>query len=413
LPLIKLIKGEMLKVFGPMSITVNSGCIEIYGKVLCAGEKAVIHKARNYIVEAVSDVEIDVVMVNESQIQSVEDNDPYRRKREVLLEITQGKCHKVIVIGCVDCGKTSFVTMLFNTFLRNGKKPCVIDGDVGQADVGPPGFITLGTSEKTVLWISELRPLAMRFIGDIKPQFYAQSIVSKIKELSEIAESLNLNPIIVDTDGWVRDEGGVLHKYSTINELKPDVVVVIGDELRGLFEKYKKLGVRVYEIGTPVSRKTRSREERRQLRSLRYREFLEKAPLVRVQIDSVLVEGFPLLQSPEIDVSTISKLIEGRIVYASRLPSTLYIYGNVKSYNSEELRGLGYEKVKIYAEGFERNLYCAITDESGNEYPCVIWKIDFEKREILLKTTCTGNIKALKISRIRLKEDYTEEYVEV
>jgi len=235
-PLIRLAKSELLKVYGPMSIVIKSGCVDIYGKVLCNNDKAIIHKARNYIIEATSDAEIDVTMVNDSQIQSVDESDPYRKKREIVAEIVQRGYKRIIVIGCVDCGKTSFVTMLFNAFLRNGNKPGVIDSDVGQADIGPPGYITLGVSESTILWTSALKPIAMRFIGDIKPQYYVQGTISKLKELAKLAENLDLNPLIVDTDGWIKDESGVLHKYSIINELKPDVVIIIGDELRGLFE---------------------------------------------------------------------------------------------------------------------------------------------------------------------------------
>ncbi|MFZ8783037.1 MAG: Clp1/GlmU family protein [Desulfurococcaceae archaeon] len=413
MPLIRLSRGELLRVYGPMSITVKSGCIDIYGKTLCDSEKAVIHKFRNYIIEAISDAELDVVMINESQIQSVDASDPYLRKREILVEISKEKYNRIIVVGCIDCGKTSFVTMLFNAFLKSGGKPCVIDGDVGQADIGPPGFITLGSSENTVLWISELKPLAMRFIGDTKPQYHTQDIISKIKELTELAERLDLGPVIIDTDGWVRDESGVIHKYNIVNEIKPDVVLVLGDELKGVFEKYKRLGLRVYEISAPVYRKTRSREERRQIRSLKYREFLEKAPLVKLPLDSTLVEGLPLLQGVELDLSAVAKFVEGKILYASRLPGTLYIYGSVKNYNADELKNLGFDRVKIYVENFEKNLYCAVTDSNGNYYPCVLVKIDFEKREIVLKTNYTGSIRAVKLSKIKLKEDYTEEYVEV
>jgi polynucleotide 5'-hydroxyl-kinase GRC3/NOL9 len=413
MPLIRLIKGELLKIYGPMSLVVKSGCIDIYGKVLCAAEKAVVHKARNYIVEAVSDAEIDVIMVNESQIQSVDESDPYRKRREIALKIVEGECKRVVIVGCVDCGKTSLATLIFNLALRRGKKPGVIDGDVGQADIGPPGYITLGTSESSVLWISELRPISMKFIGDIKPQYYTQSIIGKLKELIQLSENLGLSPIVIDTDGWIKDEIGMLYKYSIINEVKPDTIVVLGSEFKGLFEKYRKLGIVVYEIEAPTSRKTRSREERRQIRSLRYREFLEKTPLVKLNLDNVIVEGFPLLQGARFDTSTLSKLIEGQIIYASWLPNTLYVYGNVKSYNTEDLKKMGFEKIKIFADGFEKNLYCAVTDDKGNDYPCIIGKIDFEKREVLVRTGCTGTVRTLKISRIRLTQDYTEEYVEV
>jgi len=134
---------------------------------------------------------------------------------------------------------------------------------------------------------------------------------------------------------------------------------------------------------------------------------------LKIHLDNTIVEGLPLVQGKELDVNIISKFIDGKVTYASWLPGTLYIYGNVKSYSIDELKKLGFEKIKIYAEGFEKGVYCGVTDEQGNDYPCIIEKINFERREILLKTTYTGVIKTLKTSRIRLKEDYTEEYIEV
>lgn len=413
MPVLKLSEGEAVKLFGPMSVLVKSGCIDVHGKIACAGERFVVHKARNYVATATSTCELDVTMVNDSQIQALDPTDPYPDKRKLALEIVNEGLRRVVVLGCVDCGKTSFTTMLYNAAIRGGYKPAVIDGDVGQADIGPPGFVSLGYSNTPVYWINELKPLVMRFVGDIKPQGHVYTSVSEVSRLAETAENEGFNFLLVDTDGWVRDEQGILHKNLLIEVLKPDAVVVLGDDLRGYFKRFTKLGVRVYELKAPSSRKTRTREERRMLRSARYREFLENAPIVRVKMDSVLVDGCNLFYGVEVDPASLAGLVEGKVVYSSSLPGSLNIYGVVKEYQVEQLKKLGYEKVKVYSQGFERGLYCAVGILNGPEYPCIVEKFDFEAREVVIRTKYTGRVEVLRLSKIKLTQDFVEEYYEV
>lgn len=413
MPGLKLSRNEAVKLYGPMSVYVKNGCVDVHGKKTCAGEKFIIHRTRNYVVLALEDSELDVTMVNESQIQTLEETDPYREKREVILDILRKKCRKIVVVGCVDCGKTSFVTMAYNMLLSNGHKPVVVDGDVGQADIGPPGFIALGASDSPVYWINELKPLVLRFIGDIKPHGYSYHIIYEIRDLVEKALSKEYDSVVVDTDGWVREEAGINYKFALIEELKPDVIVVLGEELRDVFKQFSKLGIYVYELNAPVYRKTRSREERRMLRSLKYREFLENAPVQKLKIKDILIQGCSLLQGVEVDASSIESMFDGKIIYASRLPGQLNVYGLIKSYQSEELKKRGFEKVRIYSMGFERGLYCAVGIIGEGDHPCLVEKFDFESREIVIRAKYNGKIEVLKLSRVKLTQDFTEEYLEV
>ncbi|MEM1831842.1 MAG: Clp1/GlmU family protein [Desulfurococcaceae archaeon] len=413
MPGLKLSRNEGVKLFGPMSVTVERGCVDVHGKITCAGERFIIHRTRNYVVIAVEDSELDVSMIDESQIQALEDTDPYREKRVVINDILKNNYRKVVVVGCVDCGKTSFVTMTYNVLLSSGRRPVVIDGDVGQADIGPPGFVSMGFSEAPVYWINELKPAMMRFIGDIKPHGYSSLIIHEIKKLAEASSAKGFDSIIVDTDGWVKDEPGINHKFSLIEELKPDAIVVLGEDLKDIFKHFSKLGIRIYELNVPKHRKTRSREERRMLRSYKYREFLENAGLVRLKMDGVLIQGCGLFHGVEIDASSIGKLIEGKVIYATKLPGQLNIYGSIKTYHGDELKNMGFEKVKIYPTGFEKGLYCAVGLLGGTEYPCLIEKFDFESREVALRTKYNSKIEVLKLSKIKLTQDFTEEYIEV
>jgi len=412
MPKIKLSKGEVVRVFGPMSITILSGSITVLGRTLRKGESLIVHKLRNYIVEAAEDTELDVNMTNESTIQPVDEEDPYRERNNTALELVSSGFRRVIVIGGVDSGKTSFTTLLSNIAIAAGLKPGVIDGDIGQADIGPPGFLSLGIPDRQVLWNTEIPVYLMRFIGDIRPQYYTYLITREIRWLMERAEALGCNLIIIDTDGWIGDSNAILYKQQLVEALNPDAIVVLGRGVGRYFKRYEKIGVRVYELPEPKVRRTRSRDERRLLRSMRYRDFLVDAPLRRINLDSVLVNGHPLFHGYPIDASSLEGLVEGRVIYAAQLTSELHVYGVVKAYNSEELGRRGIERLKTYSPGFEKNLYCAVGSINGGDYPCLLEKIDFENREILVRTKFQGEVGVLKLSRIRIKEDYTEEYLE-
>ncbi|MEM4717327.1 MAG: Clp1/GlmU family protein [Desulfurococcaceae archaeon] len=414
MPVLKLAGNEAIKLYGPMSVKVIRGVLDVHGKPVYPGDRFIVHKTRNYVAIALEGSELDITMIDESQIQSLDQRDPYLDKRSIVNEICNNSKHRrIVVIGCADCGKTSLVTLLYNKLLLSHRKPVVIDSDVGQADIGPPGFISMGFSKDPVYWISELEPLEMRFIGDIKPQGYTHVIISEVKELVERAEKAGFDSIVIDTDGWVRDESGVLYKVSLLEYVKPDVLIILGDELKGVFSQLKKLGIIIYEVGTPYHRKIRTREERKLLRSMKYREFLENSSLIKLKMDSIYIRGYGLFHGIEILPESLSGIVDGRVLYASRLPGTLNIYGYIKSYAISDQKKVEQGKVRVYSAGFEKGIYCGVGLINGSDYPCVIEKFDFESREIILKTRYSGNVNVVKLSRIRLTEEFTEEYIEV
>jgi len=47
------------------------------------------------------------------------------------------------------------------------------------------------------------------------------------------------------------------------------------------------------------------------------------------------------------------------------------------------------------------------------DHPCLVEKFDFESREIVIRAKYNGKIEVLKLSRVKLTQDFTEEYLEV
>ncbi len=411
MPFLKLKKDEMIKVFGPMLVRVKKGLIDILGKKARENEQVIIHKIRSYVIRSLDDTELDINMTPDAQIQAVEETDPYLEWYKKAEEIIKEEPSKIIVIGGVDNGKSSYTILLSNIALEHGLKPALIDADVGQADIGPPGFISMAYPSEQTIWMRMLKPVSMRFIGDIKPQIHIQAIISKTKELAEKALKDDRKPVIIDTDGWVGDTYAFLYKSQMIENIKPDVIIVIGDELKNLFKKYERIGIKVVELPAPTLRRTRSREERRALRSDKYREFLLDAKPLKISLDEVIVTGHPLFMGVPLNPDEITNIVGAKVLYASRTPDTVFIVlaEQPKNIRLDELKKtFNVPKARYYVQGFEKNMYVGLVGENEDEYPGIIEKINYVEKTIMLKTKYTGKIKMVKTSKIKLSPEFTE-----
>lgn len=410
-------RDEMLHFTGPMNISVKSGRLEILLKEFSAGSRVIVHRLRNYVARALDETELDITMGEEAKIQRVDEDEPYLERVGIAEDLLNNKYGKVVLLGGVDTGKSTLSILISNMALKRGHKPAVIDGDVGQADIGPPGFISMSYPEEPVLWMRELKPVYMKFVGDIKPQHRVEDIIHNLYELIEIAAGDQRAPIIVDTDGWIGDEYALSYKYKLISELDPDAIVVLGEELWNLFSKFEAIGVKVYRTRTPASRRVRSREERRQLRRDKYSEYLNGAGQRRIDLDRVVFLGHFLLQSPEtlsVPVSDgFDPALLRSVLYLTKSFSTLHVAvsGSVSDEQIEALKkAVGCEKARLYSESSLRRLYVAVSDKYA-DYPGLIEQIDFKSRTVTIKTQYSGEIKFVKLSNIRLLEDYSEQVV--
>jgi len=409
---VKMSSGEKLKFFGPMMIVVNKGLISILDKKFGEKDRIVIHKLKSYVVEAVEDSELDINMGADSQIQRVEELDPYDDWLRIADKILEKNPEIIMIVGGVDCGKSTFTILLSNKAIDKGWKPAIIDADVGQADIGPPGFVSMAYPDQKVIWMRELKPYTMRFIGDIKPQHSVDRIIYCVRELSDKAITMGRRPVIIDTDGWIGDEYALSYKYRLVHESGSKTLVVIGEDYQGLFRVFEKHGVGVYETRAPVIRKTRSRDERRLLRRDKYREYLAEAPLRKIPLDEVIVIGFPILYGSPIQLpNNVEQQILENTVYASKLYNTLYIVATQRFRNEwvEHLKNtMGIEKIKIYTDGFEKNTYVGLIGLDG-EYPGLVERINYLSREIVVKTPYNGLVRKIVFSNIKLSEEYVEQ----
>ena len=410
-----LSEGKVIHVYGSALIEVLKGSISIYGKRVKAYEKVLLYKYRSYPLIALEESVINLVMPEESYIKEVKDQAIYEWM-SIAKEIINGAHTTIAVIGGVDSGKSSFTTLLSNKLIEEGFKTAVIDSDIGQADIGPPGFISLGIPEKQIIWLRELKPLLMKFIGDIRPQYYVDKIIREVINLKNLAlRELKASAVLVNTDGWISDPQAIAYKYKFIEAVEPTALVVLGTDLKGLFKHFEKMGMRVFELPPPLHAKQRDRDERRKLRSERYASFLKEAPLRKYELSEVTIDGFPLLQGVEVDSMKIYSETGVNAVYASINADTLnvVVQQSISEVEVDRIKKIfGVSKARIYYSGFEKGFYVALTDYKEVDHPGLVDGMDFLNKVIAVYTHFDGRPKMIKFSKIKLSRDYFDQLVE-
>lgn len=224
--------------------------------------------------------------------------------------LSGGKHCKVMLIGGTDTGKTFLVRRLAGELARAGRRVGVLDFDLGQSTVGPPGCLGL-----QLPWEEDddpLFPSAMVFLGFLSPAFDVGSVIEAGLRLERRAAEEGYEVLIIDTSGMV--EGGLagLLKRCKVRALHPDLLVVLDREgetehiLRSLEEtSYGKM-VRIPP--SPEARR-RNREERAAYRRELFRRYFEGGH--ELILDLRGVEVVP--SSPRLAAST-DVLCEGLLV---------------------------------------------------------------------------------------------------
>jgi polynucleotide 5'-hydroxyl-kinase GRC3/NOL9 len=74
-----------------------------------------------------------------------------------------------VVVGATDSGKTSFATMLANSALSAGVPAAMVDGDMGQSEIGPPAAISMGLVDNEIESMSGITARKLFFVGYTSP----------------------------------------------------------------------------------------------------------------------------------------------------------------------------------------------------------------------------------------------------
>ena len=296
--------NRTLLVDGPASVQILSGKVEVFGKPLIAEQRVVVRKDKRKPFYATETAVLNVLLGANAAITEVEGNTiPQSWNKPV--QTVQGLELKpviIMVLGASDVGKSSFCTYMLNKLMENNRSVAVLDGDLGQSDIGPSATVSYAVAPKPVTELGNLRFQNGYFVGVTSP---VNAVAKTIQGLTCMISELNqkqVDYIIINTDGFISGDAALRYKLGLIKELKPNVVVGVQkqDELEPIMSYLGGGGVITIEPSPALS--SRTPERRKAIREMTYAKYLKKSKLQCIPVSQIIVEprnGVPKTQEPE------------------------------------------------------------------------------------------------------------------
>ncbi|KAJ1619582.1 hypothetical protein T492DRAFT_572079, partial [Pavlovales sp. CCMP2436] len=120
-----------------------------------------------------------------------------------------------LLCGPRNSGKSTFLRYLCNRALEDWDSVCLLECDVGQPELNPPGLVALHTLHEPLLGPPHAHGLRGRatlgavFLGDVTPSSDPKLYVAAVRKLADAhrAGAHAGAPLFVNTCGWVRGLG--------------------------------------------------------------------------------------------------------------------------------------------------------------------------------------------------------------
>jgi len=284
--------GKTLLVDGPASVLVVSGRVEVFGFSVKDASRIVIREGKRLPFAVLETTNFDISLGENASAEEIDGNTVPQSWIESsdMLRAFQKKQVIAMVLGKIDSGKTSFCTYLINRLISEKQKVAILDGDLGQSDIGPPCTVAYAFVAKPVTDLYRLKAENAFFVGVTSPSEQVNKTIKGIALMKAEILDKATDFVVVNTDGWVEGEEAVKYKSRLAEELNPDVIFCIQqkDELTPLLvalEKFIKT-----TIDSPLTAKQRSREKRRKLRELGYIKYLKDAKVKFLSLKLLTIE---------------------------------------------------------------------------------------------------------------------------
>ena len=409
-------RGNTLLVDGPASVDYASGEVEVLGARLEKG-RIVIREGKRVPFLVRKKAAFDLALGEDASFEEVEGSTIPSSWDDALKEIKARRGPlTVMVMGEVDSGKTSFCTYLLNQALRMKRKAAVIDADLGQSDVGPPATIGFNCVTGPIKDLFEIEAERAHFVGLTSPGQVIPWVMDGLVKLKRSVEGMDVNFLVVNTDGWVSGEEAVSYKVGLTEKVAPHVVIGIqqADELAPILAALKE--IKTIAVDSPPAIKKRSQEKRKILRELGYKKYLKEAkvqafPLNWVKVERVLMG---IGKAPQAERMEEMKRILGTVpVYCEETPTTLFVVLRRGIWIEEErvrrVEEMFGKWVRVARDGDEEGLLVGLHDDKDVFLGMgIIDGIDYRRLAIKVFTSVSEKVSTIRVGQVKLDKNGSE-----
>ncbi|MGE5532894.1 MAG: Clp1/GlmU family protein [Bacillota bacterium] len=295
--------NKTMLVDGPAAVRLVTGKAEVFGYPMKETQRVLIRGGKRlpFFVQEKSTFDVSLG-VNSGIAETMGNTNPpsWAKAVEAILSV-QKRPIVTVVLGGIDCGKSSLCTYLLNNLIDGKCKVAILDGDVGQSDIGPSATVGYALVSKRVAELYDFKLKNAFFVGVTSP---IAAMPKTIEGLTAMETEILQGPVdfvIVNTDGFVTGDIAVRYKADLIKALKPDIIVALQtqDELAPLISSLETPAI---VVEPSFALKQRTPEKRKALREMTYTRYLKKAKLQCYPKSQVTIEPrgvIPKNQEPE------------------------------------------------------------------------------------------------------------------
>jgi polynucleotide 5'-hydroxyl-kinase GRC3/NOL9 len=298
--------NRTLLVDGPASVRLASGKAEVFGCQIKQASKVVVSREGKRVPFHVLEKAVfNVSLGGNASMQETEGNTipaSWNKPVEAVLAV-QKRPVVIMVLGQTDSGKSSLCTYIVNKLVDGKSKVAVLDGDLGQSDIGPSAALGYAVTSKPITELYDLKLENGFFVGVTSPlTAFAKAVEGLVALQAEVLKR-QVDFILVNTDGWITGDAALRHKVELIKQLKPDVLVgvQVEDELAPLMANLESAASMVV-VEPSLALNPRTAEKRKALREMTYARYLKGARVQCYPVSQLIVEprnAIPHKQEPE------------------------------------------------------------------------------------------------------------------
>jgi polynucleotide 5'-hydroxyl-kinase GRC3/NOL9 len=250
------------------------------------------------------------------------------------VELLSAQRGTVVLVGGTDVGKTTLSLAAANGAVRAGRKAAILDTDLGQSEIGPPGTLGVVRLEAPVASLGELKPRALAFVGSISPVGHLLSLVQGTRRLVYHARGRGDEVVYVDTSGLVQGRMAEKLKLAKLAVLEPDLVVLVErdrelERLGGLI--VGATDAPVVRVRTPRDVRKKSPAYRRMQRANRLRRQFEGARSVELDAGSMRTFDTWLYSGTALTAAQLrgaANALKTEILHGELTPDGIYLCAN-------------------------------------------------------------------------------------
>lgn len=402
-------KDEFYLLNGPAIINVESGVIEVIAAKVATGETVTVPVGKKIPLLGIENSQLKIEAAADALTRMEASSIPQEwddLAASIAKEKKQGVLYKILVLGEVDTGKTFFSTYLANRLLSKVGKTAILDCDTGQSDIGCPGTFGMLLLNKPAIFLTELEPTHMYFLGAHSPGLHFVPALTGLVEMLRKAEK-EADALIIDTTGWVQGDGGRAIKKAKLDMVQPDKVVLMqrGTELEHLVRHLPAEKI----VRLPVSKKASatSQMDRKELRELVSRRYFVNSKVFEIPFRQVTTDRSYFLTGTRIELDGTlhaEKLSgwEGTLVVTSGpiMPDMMKAWP----------KDLG--MIRSFVAGNEKGLMIALLDADQNMLAIArLEEMDFLNNNFRIRSNYkgdTGKIKGIQFGSLKLTETGNE-----